>query len=437
MAISANAREVTYVGDGSTVAFAFSFPVSSSSEVKVQSIVTSTGVVTDMTGSVTIALTAKSSGQTLYPGGTVTYSTAPAATVTVRIWGDTARTSSTIGQNDTLYAAGLETRLDILTNIVQEIDRDTDKIPRSSNPLVAQFDIPEPSSTYNDYVLGVAGGIYTFVQPADFTTDINVSGNAANRIPYWTDASTLSAEADFAYNPSTKTQTVDNIAVSALTASRVVVTDASKVLASSSVTSTELGYVSGVTSSIQTQLDAVSGVTSSIQTQLDALATTETTYAKILNHTTTPVTVGDTVTETSIYSFSVPGGSLSTNRRIGVKLFGKWSGDGSHALTIRAKYGATTICSLEYSNSVGIYSNDPFNIQFDLTGSGATGTQNGFLQAQAYAAFEIIDSSGQQASFGTATEDSTADKTLNITVQWTVADNSDTYTMIYGDAVLY
>ena len=423
MAISANAREVTYVGDGSTVAFAFSFPVSSSSEVKVQSIVTSTGVVTDMTGSVTIALTAKSSGQTLYPGGTVTYSTAPAATVTVRIWGDTARTSSTIGQNDTLYAAGLETRLDILTNIVQEIDRDTDKIPRSSNPLVAQFDIPEPSSTYNDYVLGVAGGIYTFVQPADFTTDINVSGNAANRIPYWTDASTLSAEADFAYNPSTKTQTVDNIAVSALTASRVVVTDASKVLASSSVTSTELGYVSGVTSSIQTQLDA--------------LATTETTYAKILNHTTTPVTVGDTVTETSIYSFSVPGGSLSTNRRIGVKLFGKWSGDGSHALTIRAKYGATTICSLEYFNSGGTPSNAPFNIQFDLTSSGATGTQNGFLQAQAYAAFEIIDSSGQQASFGTATEDSTADKTLNITVQWTVADNSDTYTMIYGDAVLY
>lgn len=413
MAISANAREVTYVGDGSTVAFAFSFPVSSSSEVKVQSIVTSTGVVTDMTGSVTIALTAKSSGQTLYPGGTVTYSTAPAATVTVRIWGDTARTSSTIGQNDTLYAAGLETRLDILTNIVQEIDRDTDKIPRSSNPLVAQFDIPEPSSTYNDYVLGVAGGIYTFVQPADFTTDINVSGNAANRIPYWTDASTLSAEADFAYNPSTKTQTVDNIAVSALTASRVVVTDASKVLASSSVTSTELGYVSGVTSSIAT------------------------TYAKILNHTTTPVTVGDTVTETSIYSFSVTGGSLSTNRRIGVKLFGKWSGDGSHALTIRAKYGATTICSLEYFNSGGTPSNAPFNIQFDLTSSGATGTQNGFLQAQAYAAFEIIDSSGQQASFGTATEDSTADKTLNITVQWTVADNSDTYTMIYGDAVLY
>lgn len=424
MAISANAREVTYVGDGSTVAFAFSFPVSSSSEVKVQSIVTSTGVVTDMTGSVTIALTAKSSGQTLYPGGTVTYSTAPAATVTVRIWGDTARTSSTIGQNDTLYAAGLETRLDILTNIVQEIDRDTDKIPRSSNPLVAQFDIPEPSSTYNDYVLGVAGGIYTFVQPADFTTDINVSGNAANRIPYWTDASTLSAEADFAYNPSTKTQTVDNIAVSALTASRVVVTDASKVLSSSPVTSTELEHVSGVTSALQPQIDA-------------KLATTATTYAKILNHTTTPVTVGDTVTETSIYSFSVTGGSLSTNRRIGVKLFGKWSGDGSHALTIRAKYGATTICSLEYFNSGGTPSNAPFNIQFDLTSSGATGTQNGFLQAQAYAAFEIIDSDGQQASFGTATEDSTADKTLNITVQWTVADNSDTYTMIYGDAVLY
>jgi len=53
-----------------------------------------------------------------------------------------------------------------------------------------------------------------------------------------------------------------NAQVTALTASRAVVTDASKNLTSSAVTSTELGYVSGVTSAIQTQLNALSGQTS-------------------------------------------------------------------------------------------------------------------------------------------------------------------------------
>lgn len=48
-----------------------------------------------------------------------------------------------------------------------------------------------------------------------------------------------------------------NPVISALTASRVVLTSAGKALASSAVTSTELGYVSGVTSAIQTQLNAL------------------------------------------------------------------------------------------------------------------------------------------------------------------------------------
>lgn len=43
--------------------------------------------------------------------------------------------------------------------------------------------------------------------------------------------------------------------VSALTASRAMVTDGSKVLASSAVTGTELGYLSGVSSAIQTQMN--------------------------------------------------------------------------------------------------------------------------------------------------------------------------------------
>lgn len=50
--------------------------------------------------------------------------------------------------------------------------------------------------------------------------------------------------------------TLANAAVTALTASRAVVTDGSKVLTSSATTATEIGYVNGVTSAIQTQLNA-------------------------------------------------------------------------------------------------------------------------------------------------------------------------------------
>lgn len=427
MAVSANAREVTYTGDGGTLAFAFSFPVASTSEVKVQSIVTATGAVTDSTASVTISLTAKSSGQTLYPGGTVTFVTAPASTVTVRIWGDTARTSSAIGQNDTLYSAGLETRLDTLTAIVQEIDRDLDKVPRSSNPLDTEFNIPEPSSTYNNYFLGVVSGVYAFVQ-AVTSTVLAFSGNVAGRIAYFGGTSTISGDSGFTYNDSTDTLSVPNATVTTdltvtsnirntqLTASRVVVTDADKDLASSAVTSTELGYVANVTSAIQTQIDAKL-----------ATATAQSDYTRRLARTSGLVTVGNTAVETNILSFTLDANSLATNRAVRIKAYGNWSHDGTNVFDVYLKYGGTTLCNVGGSVDAAGATADTFVVDAVLRANNSASAQAGVIVVTSQDDSSSINQ--VESDYGTAAEDSTTSLTLTLSVKWGTADTSDTISL--------
>ena len=70
-----------------------------------------------------------------------------------------------------------------------------------------------------------------------------------------------------------------NVLVSALTPSRVVVSDASKQLTSSTTTSTELGYLSGVTSAVQTQLNKLGALpVANISTATTLSTATATSY---------------------------------------------------------------------------------------------------------------------------------------------------------------
>lgn len=82
-------------------------------------------------------------------------------------------------------------------------------------------------------------------------------GGTAGKFVKWISASEI---ADSIMSESGSVVSVTgSVNISALTASRVVVTDASKNLISSTVTATEIGYVSGVTSAIQTQLNTKEG----------------------------------------------------------------------------------------------------------------------------------------------------------------------------------
>lgn len=118
----------------------------------------------------------------------------------------------------------------------------------------------------------------------------------------------------------------------------------------------------------------------------------------------------------TVYSFSVPGGTLSTVNALQITLVGDMAG-GTNATDVTFVYGATTIASFTEAPP-----NDPTNytIIATLTADDATGAQDGSILMEAG---DSVNDSG----FGSATEDSTGALTISVTVD--TNDAGQTYTM--------
>ena len=130
---------------------------------------------------------------------------------------------------------------------------------------------------------------------------------------------------------------------------------------------------------------------------------------------TTETHIASSVTETSVFSYTVPGGTLSTNRLLELRLALRYynTADGA-ALTIRVKYGATTILTLSDTNPTVTVPKYGF-LEVMLWGDGATNAQ------EALGVFYLSPNGLPPEIFGsdegTSAEDSTADKTLDVTIQ--------------------
>lgn len=97
------------------------------------------------------------------------------------------------------------------------------------------------------YLTGVTSDVQTQL-------DARLDGAlTATRVPFASDANTLTDAAGFTF--AGDTLTAPAVAANNLTASRALVSDANKFVTNSPVTATELGYLSGVTSAVQTQID--------------------------------------------------------------------------------------------------------------------------------------------------------------------------------------
>jgi len=148
-----------------------------------------------------------------------------------------------------------------------------------------------------------------------------------------------------------------------------------------------------------------------------------------LDKVTANTTVANTAPETNLYSFSVPGGTLGTNNvlRLTIQITDLDLLNGS-ALTVRFKYGGTTIGSIDFSNQSGsAINNSKGLITFVLAGDGATNTQLG-------TALSHISNWGTGIGQGTASVDSTAAQTLAVTADWDAASSTRSITL--GQAVL-
>jgi hypothetical protein len=144
--------------------------------------------------------------------------------------------------------------------------------------------------------------------------------------------------------------------------------------------------------------------------------------------------VVNSVAETSLFSFSLPANLLGTNRMVRLTLFGDYlnNSGATRTVTFKAKYGATTLFNDVTLALAASASRRPFRAEVELANQGATNAQvlSGLISLglPGGTTSGLGDLSGLPVLvnhlFGSSAEDSTAAKTLDLTVTHSAASAS-------------
>lgn len=141
-----------------------------------------------------------------------------------------------------------------------------------------------------------------------------------------------------------------------------------------------------------------------------------------------------TTTETNIFSTTITGGSLSTNNAVRFKiLFTNLSVSVTSTAdpVFRLKYGSTTLATMTLTEGDGLSLSG--YVEGLLMANASTSAQSGSFQISAHE--ETVTLSGGDTSVryvsktvtGTATEDSTGDLTLALTIQWGTTQSANDF----------
>ena len=156
---------------------------------------------------------------------------------------------------------------------------------------------------------------------------------------------------------------------------------------------------------------------------------------QVLDRMTTPVTVGNTTTETTLVSYSDAGGVLDVDRLMHWTLVGTITDSALDTVTVlafRFKYGATTVITFNVTTDDGattIGSAQAFRLIFELWASGSTSSQLGVLTGL----YPSLTSAGTVGTTiiqrGTAAIDSETPQDLVVTADWNGAAAAATMTL--------
>ncbi len=186
----------------------------------------------------------------------------------------------------------------------------------------------------------------------------------------------------------------------------------------------------------------VSDNTNYLKDQVDAAV-------KVLTRQVTLQTVTNTVTETAVFTYAVPGGTLGTNKILRLTLNGDFTNNsgGLITVTIRVKYGATTIFSSAMTNVNTGGNSNPLALFCELGAANATNAQRAMTQMFFGATnsggatgtaptIDFVGGSGGSLSAGagavaaatheSVAEDSTSSQNLVVTFQMGTANASIT-----------
>lgn len=152
-------------------------------------------------------------------------------------------------------------------------------------------------------------------------------------------------------------------------------------------------------------------------------------YSERADTSTSLITIND-ATLTNLLSFTVLADKLGTLNGVKFKLYVSdvdWAGN---TLTIRLRYGSTTIASASLSN--GVVTNNVGDIEGVLLASGATGTQSGVLKVELEQPSNSASDTIIAVNSGTGAEDSTGSLTFTVDAQW--SGGSSNLVVAYGYA---
>lgn len=170
-------------------------------------------------------------------------------------------------------------------------------------------------------------------------------------------------------------------------------------------------------------LPTVGGWTSTGPVWSFTTGTAEEAAAVALDHSVTTVDVTNTTTATAVYSFTVPGGTLSTNRALRLTLIGDFLNNLSTTwgqLEVTVSYGGSTF--LGFGPLAGSFPvsavRRALEVHAVISASGATNAQvaTGRLRIADPTGANALDYDGQFV--GTGAVDSTVNQTVQVTFQW-------------------
>lgn len=192
-------------------------------------------------------------------------------------------------------------------------------------------------------------------------------------------------------------------------------------------TSTEINRLAGISANVTAaNLNTLTGGGNA-----DALHTHG--YTKRALSFTSAVTVSNTTSETTIISGTITGGSLGIN---GILLFEidcsqlVLNTGSSVTVTIRAKYGATTVATITLAGSA--ITAKVGRIQGYIMNAGVTNSQKASMTFINDPTDNTFGGATAPSTAGTAAEDSTANKTFAVTCQFSSASANANATFQHG-----
>ena len=139
-----------------------------------------------------------------------------------------------------------------------------------------------------------------------------------------------------------------------------------------------------------------------------------------------PVTVANTITETTLYTGSVAANTLFPGKVYRVSIYGKFStANASDSLKLRVKLNGVTLADID--SVLGNVTNKAGSVKTYLTvrSVGATGIVSCFCSFQ-------LDEKIYHADISSTTVDTTTGNNIEITTQWDAANEGDTITINQG-----